>query len=99
MDWDFYTQQGVLDMQKRLAEVVRAHAAERGLRLTPDGLVFFDGSGSLPAHGAPWKITLHTGQGKADVVLSASDLADFKAGRRSTVPAQIGTALDSLRRA
>ncbi len=98
MDWDFYTREGVLDMKARLADAVKALAVEKGVRLAPDGIVFFDGSMNLPAHGTPWKITLHSGAEKESVLLSAASLADFKAGRfsNSTVPAQIGMALNNL---
>jgi len=95
---DFYTQAGVIEMRVRLVKVVRALATERGVRLNPDGPVFFDGSMSLPAPGAPWNLALHSPLGKsATVVLSSEDLTEFKAGRWSLVPHRIEMALNTLK--
>ena len=94
---DLYTQDGVIDMRVRLVKVVRTLATERGIRLNPNGPVFFDGSMSLPAPGAPWKLALHSTLGKsATVVLSPEHLTEFKAGRWSPVTSRIGEALSAL---
>jgi hypothetical protein len=94
---DLYTQTGVIDMRVRLVKVVRTLATERGVQLNPNGPVFFDGSMSLPAPGAPWKLVLHSPLGKsATVVLSPTHLTEFKAGRCSPVTSRIERALDTL---
>jgi hypothetical protein len=94
---DLYTQAGVIDMRVRLVKVVRTLATEKGVRLNPDGPVFFDGSMSLPPPGAPWKLALHSTLGKSTtVVLSSEDLTEFKAGRWSPVASQIERALDTV---
>jgi len=94
---DLYTQAGVIDMRVRLVKVVRTLATERGVRLNPNGPVFFDGSMSLPAPGAPWKLALHSTLGKsATVVLSSEDLTEFNAGRWFPVASQIERALDTV---
>jgi hypothetical protein len=94
---ELYTQAGVIDMRVRLVKVVRTLATEKGVRLSPDGPVFFDGSMSLPGPGAQWKLALHSPLGKsAMVVLSSEDLTEFKAGRGSPVTIRIGEALSAL---
>lgn len=99
MDPDFYTQQGVLDMQLRITELVNCLAAEKAVLLDPGSPIFFDGSMSLPEPGVPWKVTLHSHGKSQAVVLPVDDLADFKAGRLSMVPLKVGMALNALRSA
>lgn len=96
MESDFYTREGVLDMQMRLGEVIKGLTREKGVRLDPGGVVFFDGSMSLPERGTPWKVTLCCHGRSETVLLLAEDLTEFKAGRLSMVPTRIGMALNRL---
>jgi hypothetical protein len=96
MEEDFYTQEGILAMQARVIEVVKKLAAEKGVRLDPHGIVFFDGSMSLPERGAPWKLTLHA-HGKAEAfLLSVRELRAVKAGWVAMVSPRIRMALTRL---
>jgi len=97
MDSTFYTQQGVLNTQRRVSERLRTLLTERNVRLDPGSPTWFDGSIALPTPGAPWKLSLSSHAKSATVTFTPEELAEFLAGRPSGVPEKLGRALDSLR--
>jgi hypothetical protein len=93
-----YTQQGVLNVQRRVVERLRPLLAERSIWLDPGSPIWFDGNMALPTPGDPWKLTLSSHGESATVELTPTELDDFIAARPYEVVSQkLGRTLDSLR--
>ena len=93
-----YTQQGVLNVQLRVAERLRPLLAEKNIRLDPGPPIWFDGNMALPTPGDPWKLTLSSHGETATVEFTPAELDDFIAARPyEVVSRKLGRALDSLR--
>jgi hypothetical protein len=93
-----YTQQGVLNVQRRVHDRLRSLCATKNILLDPASPMWFDGSSALPTPGRAWKLTLSSHGYLATLEFTPLELDNFLADDlREVVTQRLSRALDSLR--
>jgi hypothetical protein len=92
-----YTQHGVLEVQRRVAERLRSLAVEKHIPLDPGSPRWFDGHMTLPIPGRSWKLTFSSHGAFTSTEFTPQELDDFMAAKRYEVVSKgLARTLDSL---